>query len=134
MQRPDFYLEGSGGAAKGTQTALYVCYVHFKQAFDRVPRHLLWGKLERVGITGWALRAVQALYVDVPMCVKSPTGYTRCLQASRGVKQGCPLSPTLFGLYIDDFAEGFAGRCGGRRGGTADLGVRCACATTFLCR
>ena len=66
---------------------LYVCYVDFKQAFDRVPRHLLWGKLERVGITGWALRAVQALYVDVPMCVKSPTGYTRCLQASRGVKQ-----------------------------------------------
>jgi hypothetical protein len=82
---------------------LYVCYVDFKQAFDRVPRDKLWGKLQRVGIDGWALRAVQALYASVPMCVKLSTGYTRCFPSLLGVKQGCPLSPTLFGLYLDDF-------------------------------
>ena len=85
---------------------LFVCYVDFKQAFDRVPRHLLWHKLERIGLTGWALQAVQALYADVSMCVSLPAGFTRLFQARSGVKQGCPLSPTLFGLYLDDFEEG----------------------------
>jgi hypothetical protein len=84
---------------------LYVSYVDFKQAFDRVPRDKLWGKLQRVGIEGWALRAVQALYANVPMCVKLSDGYTRCFPSLMGVKQGCPLSPTLFGLYLDDFQE-----------------------------
>jgi hypothetical protein len=85
---------------------LYVCYVDFKQAFDRVPRQLLWEKLQKVGIDGWALRAVQTLYADVPMCVKTQVGYTRGFNTRMGVKQGCPLSPILFGLYLDDFEAG----------------------------
>ena len=85
---------------------LYVCYVDFKQAFDRVPRHLLWQKLQRAGLSGWALQAVQALYANVPMCVRMPNGFTPTFQACSGVKQGCPLSPTLFGLYLDDFEAG----------------------------
>ena len=78
----------------------------FKQAFDRVPRHLLWQKLESAGLGGWALRAVQALYAAVPMCVRVPGGYTPTFQATSGVKQGCPLSPILFGLFLDDFESG----------------------------
>ena len=85
---------------------LYACYVDFKQAFDRVPRHLLWQKLESAGLGGWALRAVQALYATVPMCVRVPGGYTPTFQATSGVKQGCPLSPILFGLFLDDFESG----------------------------
>ncbi|KAL4856066.1 Transposon TX1 uncharacterized protein [Chlorella vulgaris] len=85
---------------------LYACFVDFKQAFDRVPRHLLWQKLESAGLGGWALRAVQALYTTVPMCVKVPGGFTSTFEATSGVKQGCPLSPILFGLYLDDFESG----------------------------
>ncbi|KAL4854621.1 LINE-1 reverse transcriptase [Chlorella vulgaris] len=85
---------------------LYACFVDFKQAFDRVPRHLLWQKLESAGLGGWALRAVQALYTTVPMCVKVPGGFASTFEATSGVKQGCPLSPILFGLYLDDFESG----------------------------
>ena len=75
-------------------------------------RHLLWGKLQRAGLEGWALQAVQAPYAAVPMGVKTQGGYTRCFEVRMGVKQGCPLSPTLFGLYLDDFAEGLLGAVG----------------------
>jgi hypothetical protein len=82
---------------------LWVCFVDFKQAYDRVQRELLWEKLEARGFGGEWLRAVQALYADVPMAVRTSAGISPCFQATLGLKQGCPLSPTLFGLYIDDF-------------------------------
>ena len=91
---------------------LYACFVDFKQAFDRVPRDWLWLKLERAGIDGWALQAVQALYASVPFSVKTPAGFTPCFPSLMGVKQGCPLSPTLFGLYLDDFESGLLATVG----------------------
>jgi hypothetical protein len=88
--------------ARATRAPLYVCFVDFQKAYDSVPRDLLWGKLQRVGVTPAFVRAVQALYADVPMCVRFPHGLSETFATSIGVKQGCPLSPTLFGIYIDD--------------------------------
>ena len=84
---------------------LWAAWVDFKQAYDRVQRHLLWEKLAARGLSGEWLRAVQALYADVPMSVRTAAGLSPCFQANVGLKQGCPASPTLFGLYIDDFEE-----------------------------
>ena len=82
---------------------LWACFVDFKKAYDTVPRTRLWTKLQARGLGGSWLRAVQALYADVPMSVRTADGLSPCFQARLGLKQGCPLSPTLFGLYIDDF-------------------------------
>ena len=65
--------------------------------------------------------ACTALYANVPMCVKTSEGYTTCFLSHVGVKQGCPLSPTLFGLFVDDFEEHM--HAAAERG--ADLQVPC---------
>ena len=95
--------------------ALYCCFVDFQKAFDCVPRQLLWQKLQARGVTGWFLEAIKALYNDVPVCVRTAQGLSECFPSLMGTKQGCPLSPTLFGLYIDDLEdmlheEGHAGQ------------------------
>jgi Reverse transcriptase (RNA-dependent DNA polymerase) len=80
---------------------LYVCFVDFKKAFDTVPRELLWTRLSKIGIQGTMLQAIKSMYNDVTACVKTPSGMTDFFPSTMGVKQGCPLSPSLFGFYID---------------------------------
>jgi hypothetical protein len=99
--------------ARADKKPLYVCYVDFKKAYDTIPRDLLWHKLQRIGVHGDFLRAVQALYAEVPMGVQFADGMSATFDSLLGVKQGCPLSPTLFGIFIDDFqAELEAGSAG----------------------
>ena len=82
---------------------LWACFVDFKKAYDTVPRSCLWNKLWARSLDGSWLRAVQALYADVPMSAPTADALSPCFQAQLGLKQGWPLSPTLLGLYIDDF-------------------------------
>jgi hypothetical protein len=35
-------------------------------------------------------------------CVQTAKGRTKAYDCNIGVKHGCPLSPNLFGLYLDD--------------------------------
>ena len=81
---------------------LVCCFVDFKKAYDSVPRAKLWAKLERMGIDDWMIDAIKALYSEVPMSIKGTTTSSAAFTANIGLKQGCPLSPTLFGLYVDD--------------------------------
>ena len=83
------------------KASLYTCFVDFKKAYDTVPRDMLWTKLQRLGVHGWFLDVIKALYAEVPMAVKTAQGLTCTFDSVMGVKQGCPLSPTLFGLYLD---------------------------------
>lgn len=80
---------------------LFCCFVDLKGAYERVSRPLLWEALKRLGISGQMLGAVQSLYEnsDVSMNIEGKTGQQ--LPSKTGVKQGCPLSPTLFGLLLD---------------------------------
>ena len=86
---------------------LYTCFVDFRKAYDTVPRDLLWQKLAGLGIQGWFLNSIKALYGSVPMAVKTPEGLSEPFECVMGVKQGCPLSPTLFGMYLDDLEQVF---------------------------
>ena len=88
-------------AAKSAGDPLFACALDLKGAYDRVQRPFLWQVLQRLGIHGNMLAAIQSLYQgsQFSMNINGKTG--KPIYSKTGVKQGCPLSPTLFGLFAD---------------------------------
>ena len=57
-----------------------------------------------IGISDKMLRAVKSLYISVSSCVKVNNYYTDWFNVHSGLRQGCPLSPMLFNLFVNDLA------------------------------
>ena len=96
-----FVLKSLIDKQKQTHGKLYCCFVDFKKAFDMVPRGLLWQVLETVGIRGPILDCINSLYSHDSAAVRTQEGISDIFDCLMGVKQGCPLSATLFGLFVD---------------------------------
>ena len=81
---------------------LYCCFVDFKKAFDTVPRSELWNRMVEIDMPLEYRVVVARLYEQVKCQLKMDSRFSKhFLSNVMGVKQGCPLSPTLFGLCID---------------------------------
>jgi hypothetical protein len=81
---------------------VYCCFVNFRKTFDTMPRDLLWQVLAKMGIMGRFMQCLQSMYSQDSVRVMHPTeGLSARFPCGIGVKQGCPLSPLLFGLYLD---------------------------------
>ncbi len=74
----------------------------FCKTFDTVPRDLLWQVLAEMGIVGRFMQCLQSMYSQDSVRVMHPTKRLSArFSCGIGVKQGYPLSPLLFGLYLD---------------------------------
>jgi len=81
---------------------VYCCFVDFRKTFDTVPCDLIWQVLAEMGIMGRFMQCLQSMYSQDNVRVMHPTkGLSAQFSCGIGVKQGCPLSPLLFGLYLD---------------------------------
>ena len=89
---------------------VYTAFVDYKRAFDTIPRKLLLHKLNKIGVPLSAINVINSIYSGTESAVKLPIGITDTFHQSVGLKQGCPLSPLLFNIYINDtrrfFKEG----------------------------
>ena len=77
---------------------LYLYFLDLKGAFDRTSQLLLWQPLQRLGVHGCMLAALRSLYSTARVAISIQGLHDPALQCITGVKQGCPLSLTLFGL------------------------------------
>ena len=86
---------------KHAHEPLYLCFVDLKAAYDKVQWPLIWQVLQRLGIHGSMLTAIQNLYTDCSLAMKIDGFHGDMHSPSVGLRQGCPLSATLFGLFLD---------------------------------
>lgn len=87
--------------AKAEKKPMCAAFVDFKQAYDSVDRELLWRCLTRMGVHGSCMTIIQNMYANGNLHIKTEEGIGSAFSAEMGVKQGDPLSPLLFGLYMD---------------------------------
>ena len=79
---------------------LFVLFIDYSKAYDRVPRHKLVAVLKSRGCGKIMLKAIQSMYTCTKNILKAAI-----IDATIGVRQGSPSSCLLFILYIDEMVR-----------------------------
>lgn len=84
--------------------SVFICFLDFSKAFDKINRILLLEKLKDVlDFDHWY--CLKKYYEDTAIIIKNGE-YTSSRMSTRlGVKQGGPMSPRLFSIYINDMIK-----------------------------
>ena len=80
-------------------------FIDFQKAFDKVPHEGLWRLLESKGINGKALNLIKWIYEHSQMSIRMGGLQSESFSMLRGTRQGCPLSPLLFIIYVNSMLE-----------------------------
>ncbi|NNK27532.1 MAG: RNA-directed DNA polymerase, partial [Flavobacteriaceae bacterium] len=85
---------------------LYICFIDYEKAFDKVKHTKLMDILKTTEIDGKDLRLIQNLYWDQTAAVRISDEMTDNFNIMQGVRQGCVISPKLFNVYSNNiFSE-----------------------------
>ena len=80
---------------------LYVSFVDFEKAFDRVNWEKLTEILKSVGVDWRDRRLISELYMQQTATVRTKDGKSEPAVIGRGVRQGCLISPSLFNIFAE---------------------------------
>ncbi|XP_046962200.1 uncharacterized protein LOC124531734 [Vanessa cardui] len=81
-------------------TPLVVAFVDLNKAFDSVSREGLYSVLVRIGCPPKLLRIVQSFHEGMEVTVLHNGNISTPFDVHCGVRQGCVLAPTLFGIFF----------------------------------
>ena len=100
MCRTNFCDETVGREDDLKGQKLCAVLVDLEKAYDKVCREELCEALRRYGVSGGLLRAIQSMYQASEACVRVDGEVSELSEVKQGVRQGCPLSPLLFNIFL----------------------------------
>ena len=83
------------------QKDVYVAFIDYEKAFDRVNHEEIIKDLETLNVDGKDLRILKNLYWQQIAAISLDGKLSNWVPIKRGVRQGCVLSPDLFSLYAE---------------------------------
>lgn len=84
---------------------MFAFFADLKAAFDTVDRTIMNEMMIKAGTSEQLRRRVMETYEETRNVVKVGDAYSEEFWTERGMRQGCPLSPTLFNVYVMDLEE-----------------------------
>ena len=83
------------------QKDLYLCFIDYSKALDKVRHEKLFAILDRLDIDGKTLQWIRNLYWEQTVAVRVENELSDWITIEIGVRQGCVLSPDLLSLYSE---------------------------------
>ena len=83
---------------------IYLLFLDYEKAYDRVRRPILWNILEEYEIPKNLINAIKSMYDNTSITIEGDNKSKREI-INQGLRQGCGLSPILFDLYINKILE-----------------------------
>ena len=81
------------------QKDLYLCFIDYTKAFDKLRHEESMSILDSLNIDGKDLRIVRNIYWEQTAAMRIGNYLSAFQDIKRGVRQGCVLSPDLFSIY-----------------------------------
>lgn len=80
---------------------VHMAFVDLEKAYDNVPRMKLWEALQNLKINKHLLLIIQESYNDNKGQIKIGNQVSSSFMVTKGLRQGCSMSPLLFNLYVE---------------------------------
>ena len=116
------------------QTVIYLCFVDYSKAFDRVVQNELMYFLDFLDLNEKALRLIQKLYYQQEAGIKINDTVSKMLPIKRGVIQGSVILPDLYSLFSEILMRTIKNLPGIGVGGVNVNNLRCADDTVLIAK
>lgn len=88
--------------ARAQWKTTFITFIDAEKAFDRAPHGAIVAKARAFGVRGMALELIKNLYQNPSFTVRNGAWTSQPGKVEKGVKQGDPLSPILFSIFMND--------------------------------
>jgi hypothetical protein len=86
-------------------------FIDLTNAYDSIPLNKLWEILGGLAINTRLIEAITALYEGSSSKIKIGNLITKGFKFTKGLRQGCSLSPTLFKIYLERVLRNWKRSC-----------------------
>ena len=90
---------------------LHLLFIDLTKAYDSVPLNKLWEVLEKSTINTSLIEAIKLLYKGCSSKIITGNLTTKGFKVTKGLRQGCSLSPTLLKVYLERVLRNWKRKC-----------------------